>query len=393
MRHVDHHAPLLLARSHHRYASRLFGIKERDRFSHMYLIGKTGTGKSTLMEHMIAQDIARGNGCAVIDPHGDLIERVAKTVPPNRTDDVHFLDVPNPSQPFGYNPLRHVHPRRIPLAASGLLDILKKLWGDAWGVRMEHILRNAIYALLERDDATLADILRLFRDKEYRTEVARTIENPIVRAFWQKEFGNYSYGYRADGVASIQNKIGAFLADPVMRRILTEPPIDLRLRSLMDDGKVLLVNLAKGEIGEDSAALLGGLLVTTLGLAAMSRADIPPEQRRPFFIYVDEFQSFTTLAMTTMLSELRKYHIGMILSHQYIFQLEPDIRHAVFGNAGTMFSFRVGGEDASFVARELGNRYTEDDLIALPNYEVVVKLMVDSAPTIPFTAWTLPPNH
>lgn len=391
MRHIRHNLPVFLGTTHHRYRPQRFGIREEDRFSHVYVIGKTGTGKSTLLENMIVQDIRLGRGVALIDPHGDLVSRVVEFAKRHRKDDLMYLNVPDATQPFGYNPLRHVHPRRIPLAASGLIDIMKKLWGDAWGVRMEHILRNAIYALLEQKDVTLADILRLFSDKHYRKEVARSLKNPIVRQFWLKEYERYSYGYRADGVASIQNKIGAFLADPLMRRILTEPQTDLRIRSIMDKGKVLLVNLSKGEIGEDSAALLGGLLVTTFSLAAMSRSELPAETRKPFFIYIDEFQSFTTLAMASMLSELRKYRMGMVMSHQYIHQLETPIRHAVLGNAGTVISFRVGAEDAPYLSRELNELFSPSDLVSLPNYGVSMKLMVDGTPTIPFSATTFPP--
>lgn len=391
MRHIRHNPPVFLGTAHHRYRQARFGIREEDRFSHVYVIGKTGTGKSTLLENMIVQDIRQGRGVALIDPHGDLVSRVVAFAEKHRKDDLIYLNVPDATQPYGYNPLRHVHSRRIPLAASGLIDIMKKLWGDAWGVRMEHILRNAIYALLEQKEVTLADILRLFSDKQYRKEVARSLKNPIVRQFWQKEYERYSYGYRADGVASIQNKIGAFLADPLMRRILTEPQTDLRIRSIMDKGKVLLVNLSKGEIGEDSVALLGGLLVTTFSLAAMSRSELPAETRKPFFIYIDEFQSFTTLAMASMLSELRKYRVGMVMSHQYIHQLETPIRHAVLGNAGTVVSFRVGAEDAPYLSRELNELFSPSDLVSLPNYGVSMKLMVDGTPTIPFSAVTFPP--
>lgn len=391
MLHIRHNLPVFLGTAHQRYRPEQFGIREEDRFSHVYVIGKTGTGKSTLLENMIVQDIRQGRGVALIDPHGDLVSRVVAFAKKHRESDLIYLNVPDAAQPYGYNPLRQVHPRRIPLAASGLIDIMKKLWGDAWGVRMEHILRNAIYALLEQKEATLADILRLFSDKQYRKEVARSLKNPIVRQFWQKEYERYSYGYRADGVASIQNKIGAFLADPLMRRILTEPQTDLRIRSIMDEGKVLLVNLSKGEIGEDSAALLGGLLVTTFSLAAMSRSELPAETRKPFFVYIDEFQSFTTLAMASMLSELRKYRVGMVMSHQYIHQLEPPIRHAVLGNAGTVVSFRVGAEDAPYLSRELNELFSPSDLVSLPNYGVSMKLMVDGTPTIPFSATTFPP--
>ena len=294
--------------------NRIFGIKDEDRFSHVYVIGKTGTGKSTLLENMALQDLECGHGFALIDPHGDLVRRIAARVPESRRQDIIYLDATDPSQPFGYNPLRHVREDRIALAASGMMDVFKKMWPDAWGVRMEHILRNVLMALLEQRDATLHDVLRIFSDKEFRRRVARSLRNEPVRTFLLKEFDQFSFGYRADGTAPIQNKVGAFLADPLLARILTTPEKDVRIRRIMDEGKVLLVNLAKGRIGEDSSALLGGLLVTAIGLAAYSRADMPERQRRNFFVYVDEFQSFTTLALANMLSELRKYRIGFTIA-------------------------------------------------------------------------------
>lgn len=371
----------------HRSDRRRFGIKCEDRFLHAYIIGKTGTGKSTLIGNMAAQDLAAGNGFALIDPHGDLVDRTYREATQVGRDVV-YLDAADPSQPYGYNPLRHVRPDRIPLAASGLLEVFKKMWSDAWGVRMEHILRNALYALLEQKDATLSDIPRLFRDQTYRKRIAASVQNEPVRLFWEKEFERYSFAYRADGVASIQNKIGAFLADPVMRRILTNPKEPISLRRIMDEGKVLLANLGKGKIGEDSSALLGGLLVTTIGLAAYSRADTAPEGRRDFFVYVDEFQNFTTLAVANMLSELRKYRVGLTMAHQYLHQLEPEIRHAVLGNAGTLISFRLGADDAGYISREFDGRFKVGDLLNLENRHIRLKLMIDGQPSRPFSACT-----
>jgi type IV secretory pathway TraG/TraD family ATPase VirD4 len=372
----------------HRSDRRRFGIKQEDRFLHTYIIGKTGTGKSTLLGNMAAEDLTSGQGFALIDPHGDLVERIYRSAVVTGARDVIYLNATDPAQPYGYNPLRHVRADRIPLAASGLLEVFKKMWSDAWGVRMEHILRNALYALLEQPNATLSDIPKLFRDREYRKTVAASLTNEPVRLFWEKEFERYSFAYRADGVASIQNKIGAFLADPVMRRILTEPKEAISLRRIMDEGKVLLVNLGKGQIGEDSSALLGGLLVTTIGLAAYSRADIQPAARQDFFVYVDEFQSFTTLAVANMLSELRKYRVGLTMAHQYLHQLELEIRHAVLGNAGTIVSFRVGAEDAGYITREFGERFEVDDLLNLENRHVYLKLMIDGQPSKAFSAIT-----
>ena len=379
------------ARVDFRNDERVFGIKDEDRLLHLYVIGKTGTGKSTLLENMALQDLERGKGLALIDPHGDLVARIAARIPESRRDDVIYLDATDPSQPFGYNPLRHVREDRIALAASGMMDVFKKMWPDAWGVRMEHILRNVLMALLEQPDATLHDVLRIFSDKEFRKSVGRSLRNETVRTFLLKEFDQFSFGYRADGTAPIQNKVGAFLADPLLDRILTAPEKDIRIRRIMDEGKVLLVNLAKGRIGEDSSALLGGLLVTAIGLAAYTRADMPEAQRRNFFVYVDEFQSFTTLALASMLSELRKYRVGFTIAHQYMHQLEPDVRHAVLGNVGSMISFRVGAEDAPYLVREFHERFETADLLQLPNYRIYLKLMIDGTPSAPFSAVTLGP--
>ncbi|HTV28330.1 MAG TPA: type IV secretion system DNA-binding domain-containing protein [Xanthobacteraceae bacterium] len=384
---------MLLARVNFRQDRRLFGIHQDDRFGHLYVIGKTGTGKSTLIETMVLQDVAAGNGFALIDPHGDLVERVIERLPSQRRDDIVYFNATDPTQPYGYNPLRHVREDRIALAASGFLEVFKKLWPEAWGVRMEHILRNVLMALLEQPRASMHDILRMLSDQRFRKEIAQTLKNETVQTFLLKEFDRFSFGYRADGAAPIQNKVGAFLADPLLNRILTAAPEDLHIREIMDEGKVLLVNLAKGRMGEDSSSLLGALLVTTIGLAAYSRADAPAAFRRDFFVYIDEFQTFTTLAVANMLAELRKYRVGFTIAHQYLYQLTPDIRHAVLGNVGTLISFRIGAEDAPYMAREFCGDFTEVDLQQLPNHDAYVKLMIDGAPSKPFSARTLAPGE
>ncbi len=382
-----------LARLNFRNQRTPFGIKRGDRLSHMYVIGKTGTGKSTLLETLVRQDIANGEGFALIDPHGDLVERIAQAIPENRREDVIYFNVPDDAQPFGYNPLKFVREDRRALAASGFLETFKKMWEDAWGVRMEHILRNALLALLDQPDASMPDILRLMTDRAFRRAVAANVRHPQVKQFWLKEFEQYSFRYRADGIAPIQNKVGAFLADPRILRILTAPKRSLHFRRIMDRGKVLLVNLSKGRIGDDAASLLGGLLVTTLGLAAFSRADTPERDRRNFYFYVDEFQSFTTLSVANMLSELRKYRVGLVLAHQYLFQLDLAIRHAVLGNAGTIVSFRLGPMDAAVFAREFEPKFETVDLLNLPNHHIYLKLMIDGAPSQPFSAVTFPPSE
>jgi len=380
------------ARTDFRNQPQRFGIKRADRLFHMYVIGKTGTGKSTLLETLILQDIDNGEGLTMIDPHGDLVERIAARIPEHRREDVIYFNVPDREQPYGYNPLKHVIPEKRPLAASGILEVFHKLWGErAWGQRMEYILRNALLAMLDQPQATLLDLVRLLRDDTFREEVARNVRNEHVKNFWLYEYPRYSYRYRAEAIAPIQSKVGAFLADPALLRILTAPERPLHLRKIMDDGKILLVNLAKGKIGEDSATLLGALLVTTIGLAGFSRADSDPSTRRHHWVYLDEFQSFTTLSVANMLSELRKYDVGMILAHQYLSQLEPDVRDAVLGNAGTLITFRLGAQDAAFVAKEMYPKFAGEDLLNLPNYHVYLKLMIDGAPSKPFSAVTLKP--
>jgi hypothetical protein len=376
-------------RTNFRNSHRPFGIKQPDRMSHMYVIGKTGVGKSTLIETLAVQDMRADRGFALIDPHGDLVEQVADRVNADQPKKVYYLDAPNPNQPFGYNPLRRVRDDKIPLAVSGLLETLKKLWPDAWGVRMEHVLRNSLYALLEREDATLPDILRLYVDEDFRKRVAKDIRNDVVRRFWRDEFEHYPLRLKAEACAPIQNKLGALLSDPTLYRILVEPKVDLHFRRIMDRGEILLVNVSKGQLGEDSALLLGSLIASTIGLAAFSRAGTDIRSRNPFILYLDEFHNFTTLMLANMMGELRKYGIGLVLAHQYIRQLEPDIRHAVLGNAGTLISFRVGPEDAGVLAQEFRPKFGVEDVLNLANHSIYLKLMIDSAPSQPFSAEAL----
>lgn len=383
---------LEFARTNGREPQRIFGIHRPDVLHHVYLIGRTGVGKTTLLEALIRQDLDNGYGCALIDPHGDLVERIAGSIPADRLNSTIYFDVPDAAMPYGYNPLTRVSPGIRPLVASGLIDVLKKMWDDAWGARMEHILRNALLALLDQPAAALTDILTLMTDRSFRYSVIANVQNEQVKAFWQKEFPKYSFRYQADGIAPIQNKVGAFLADPKLKHILTREDGGLRLRRIMDEGQVLLINLSQGKIGSDSAALLGGLLITSLGLAAFSRAFTEEKARRPFHIYVDEFQNFTTLALANMLSELRKFGVGMVLAHQYLHQLDPDIRHAVLGNAGTLIAFRLGAFDANLIAREFEPTFSRRDLLNLPNRHIYLKLMIDGAPSKPFSATTIRPQ-
>lgn len=379
----------LFARTNWRNERRAFGIKQADRRHHMYIVGKTGTGKSTLLETMIRQDIGGDQGLALFDPHGDLVERILAWMPEKRKDTLVYFNVPDASRPLGFNPLESVPPRKRPLAASGMLEVFKKMWADSWGPRSEHLLRNALLALLDQPQATLADVLRLLDDAAFRRNAAGRVANAQVRNFWLREYESYPARFRAEAIAPIQNKVGAFLADPILHAILTQPRSAFDLRRVMDQGNILVVNLAKGKLGADSAGLLGSLLVSRIGLAAVSRADIAEEERRDFFLYVDEFQNFATLSLATMLSELRKYRVNLILSHQHLSQLDPQVRDAILGNVGTLVSFRLGLADAEILAKEFWPEFMPPDLTKLPNHSVYLKLMVNGAVSRPFSAETL----
>jgi type IV secretory pathway TraG/TraD family ATPase VirD4 len=367
-----------------------FGIREADRRAHMYLIGKTGTGKSTLIERLILQDIKAGRGVALLDPHGDLVERVRAKVPGDRQGDVIYFDVPNAKQSLGFNPLSNVPQSKRSLAASGLVGVFRKLWRDSWGPRTEHILRNSLLLLLDQPEATLADVLRLLSDAKYRQVALRSVRSEQVRDFWVKEYGQYPARFKAEAIAPIQNKVGAFLADPTLHRILTQPKSSFNLRQVMDEGRIFLVNLSKGKLGEDTASLLGSLLVSLIGLTAIRRADTPEAARRDFYLYLDEFHTFTTLSLAGMLSELRKYRLNLILSHQYLSQLDPQVRDAILGNVGTIIAFRIGLPDAELLESEFFPDFRATDLINLPNYHIYLKLMIDGRVSSPFSARTLP---
>jgi hypothetical protein len=366
-----------------------FGIKQADRRSHLYILGKTGTGKSTLLETLLRQDVQAGRGFALLDPHGDLVEKVRDFIPAERLPDLIDFDVPNLQQPLGFNPLVTISPAKRSLAAAGLLEVFKKLWPESWGPRLEHILRNALLVLFDQPHATLTDVLRLLDDKRFRQQAAGTTANGQVRDFWLHEYERYPARFQLEAIAPIQNKVGAFLSDPVLQRILTQPKSSFKLRSIMDEGKILLVNLSKGRLGEDTASLLGSLLVSRIGLAALSRAETPEAERKDFFLYLDEFQSFTTLSLATMLSEARKFHLGLILAHQYLTQLDLKVRDAIFGNAGSMIAFRLGLADAELLAKEFYPEITASDLVNLPNYHIYLKLMIDGQVSKPFSAETI----
>ncbi|MBK7394420.1 MAG: type IV secretion system DNA-binding domain-containing protein [Chloracidobacterium sp.] len=369
-----------------------FGIRQTDRRAHMYLLGKTGTGKSTLLETLMLDDIRKGKGMALLDPHGDLVQRVRALIPDERQADVIDFDLTRTDQPFGFNPLANVAVDKRPLACSGLIQVFKHLWNDSWGPRLEHILRNCLLALLDYPPADLSDISKILSDKEFRNKVMTFVQNDKVKEFWTDEYDKYPERFRVEAISPIQNKVGAFLSHPLLRKILTDPSEKLSLRLIMDSGKILLVNLAKGSIGEDTANLLGSLLISRFDLAALSRADIAESERRDFTLYLDEFHNFTTQSLIFMLSELRKYRLSLVLAQQYLTQIELPIRDAILGNIGTIVVFRIGANDADTLAMEFAPEIKISDFTNLPNYHVYLKLMIDGNVSQPFSAVTLPPS-
>lgn len=380
------------AETNFRNDHRRFGIKRADRRAHMYIIGKTGTGKSTLIANLADRDLIHGEGFALLDPHGDLVEHVLRLVPEERRNDLIYLNVPDTAHPLAFNPLECSQPTLRPLVASGIISVFKKIWADSWGPRMEFILRNAILTLLDLPGSTLLDVPKLLDDSVFRRHALAYVRNDQVRRFWIREYENYPARFRAEAIAPIQNKVGEFLVNPILRNIVGQPKSAFDLRRVMDEGKILLVNLAKGKIGEDTSSLLGAMLVTKIGLAALSRSDLPEDERRDFYVYADEFTSFTTTSFAGMLSEMRKYHVGLVLAHQYVDQLDENLRAAVLGNVGTTIAFRVGLSDAEVLEKEFHPEFTASDLINLPNYHIYLRLMIDGKVSKPFSATTLPPS-
>ena len=364
----------------------LFGIEMPDRLLHTYIIGQTGTGKSTLLANLAEQDAQAGIGFCLIDPHGDLALRLHDTL----TVEHIYWDVPDPACPHGYNPLTSVSAPLRPLIASGLIDTMKKQWKESWGARMEHLLRYAILALLDYGQGDLRDIVRLFVMKDFRRKVVAKIEDEQTLAFWREEYPNMNYQNAADGVAPIANKVGSFLAHPTVRKALCHPEAPIRFRRLMDTGRPLIVNLAKGRLGTDISNILGGLIIASMMNAAFTRHDLIEDARRPFFLYVDEFHAFTTTAFASLMAEARKYRLGITLAQQHLVQTETAVLEAILGNVGTQIVFRVGPRDAPTFERQLPG-VTFLDLINQPNYRAYVQLMVQGQKTRPFSA-TLPPT-
>ncbi len=379
------------AKTNFRNQERPFGIKTDDRRRHMYLIGKTGMGKTNLLENLVIQDIQKGHGVAYIDPHGDTAEKLLKAIPADRINDVIYFNPADQDFPIAFNVMEKVSEEYRHLVSSGLIGVFKKIWADSWGPRLEYILRNAILALLEYPGSTLLGVTRILVDKSYRERVVEKITDPVIRSFWVDEFPKWSDRVLQEVISPIQNKVGQFLSSSLIRNIVGQTISSFDIREIMDNKKILIMNLSKGRIGEDNSALLGAMMITKIQLAAMGRVDIPEETRNDFYLYVDEFQNFATESFANILSEARKYHLNLILANQYVEQIDEKVRNAIFGNAGTIVAFRVGAMDAEFLEKEFEPVFMLNDLVNLPKYHIYLKLMIDGISGDAFSAVTLPP--
>lgn len=366
-----------------------FGLKSEDRRRHVYAIGKTGMGKTNMLENMVLSDMKVGRGLAVVDPHGDFIESILEHIPASRVDDVIVFNPADRDFPIAFNIFEKVDQAAKPLVASGVVGIFEKIYGHSWGPRLEHILRNTVLALLDYPDSTLLDVPRLLADATFRDKVVPHIKDSVVREFWTQEFAGYSDRLRAEAIAPIQNKVGQFLGSTTIRNIVGQKHTSVDMRKVMDDGKILLLKLSKGELGEDSAALLGAMMITKIQLASMGRADVPESERRDFYLYVDEFQNFATLSFVSILSEARKYRLNLAMANQYISQMPEEVRDAVFGNVGTIISFRVGAADGEWLAREFEPVFTATDVVNLDKYHIYLKLAIDGVTGGAFSATTI----
>ena len=384
-----------IAKTNFRGAEQMFGIKRPDRRQHMYIIGKTGAGKTAFLKNMALQDIENGQGLAIIDPHGEFVEEILDNSPPHRINDVVYFNPADMEFPVSFNIMEASDPRYKHLIASGLIGIFTKIWANVWSARMEYILANSILALLDTPGTTLLGIPRMLVDRDYRQKIINNLKDPVVKSFWVNEYEEWDSKYRNEAIAPVQNKVGQFLNVSFVRNIVGQGKNTIDIDEIMNNQKILLVNVSKGRIGEDNSAILGAMLITKIQLSAMERVRIPEDDRKDFYLYVDEFQNFATDSFVNILSEARKYRLDLIIAHQYIGQLVTDtstaVRDAVFGNVGTMISFRVGAADAEFLEQEFTPEFLQNDLIRLPNYNVYLKLMIDGISSRPFSAKTIAP--
>ncbi|GEM_PF-285354 len=381
----------LVGKTNFRNVEKEFGIKLGDRRRHIYVIGKSGTGKSTLLENMIIDDIREGRGVIVVDPHGELVEHVMASVPRERIDDVVLFDPSDRSHPVGFNLLETVDEDLKGIVASGFVGIFKKIFGNSWGPRLEHILRNSVLALLDYPGSTMLGIVKMLNDKKYRQMVVAEVKDPVIKDFWETEFAGWDQKFASEAASPILNKVGQFIATSTIRNIVGQPKSTFDVRKIMDEGKILLINLSRGKIGEDNSALLGAMMITKIQLAAMSRADIPESERTDSYLYVDEFQNFATESFATILSEARKYHLDLVMANQYIAQMQDEVREAVFGNVGTIIAFRVGAGDAGQLVQEFTPVFIETDLVNQDIHKIYIKLSIDGLTSPAFSANALPP--
>jgi hypothetical protein len=381
------------ARTEYKNALKTFGIKREDRRKHTYIIGKTGTGKTTLIANMAINDIRNGEGLAVIDPHGDLCNIILDYVPKKRINDIAYLDPSDTNFPFHLNPLElpeGATKAQGELVASGIVSIFYKLYHYSWGPRMEYILRNALMTLTNVPNATLIEVPRILSEKSYRQKVLEKLDDPVLQTFWHDEYEQMSEKLRTEAIAPIQNKIGQFVTSPMIRNIIGSPHSTVDLATMMDEGKIVIINLSQGKLGEDNAALLGAMFITKMQLAAMHRVYQKEEERRDFYLYVDEFQNFATQSFLKILSEARKYRLNLTLANQYVGQIDEEVKKAIFGNVGTLITFLVGAEDARGLSFEFGNEYKPEDFVSLGNYQILLKMAIEGHTSMPFYATTLP---
>lgn len=371
-----------------------FGMLRYDRSRHVYIIGQTGAGKSGMLELFALSDIFHGQGYAIIDPHGDFAINNMRFIPGSRLQDVVYFNPADTAFPLGFNPLEVTDPNQKTNISSEVIGVLKRMFGDSWGPRLEYILRYTILALLDRPETTMLDITRMLTDKKFRKDTLTYCKDTVVLQFWNVEFASWTDKFQAEAIAPVLNKVGAFTANPVIRNIIGQPKSTFNIRKIMDEGKILIVNLSKGLIGEDNASILGSFLVTKIQLAAMSRSDIPDiKDRRPFYLYVDEFQNFATDSFATILSEARKYGLNLTVANQYISQMSDTVRDAVFGNVGTMISFRVSADDAPILAKQFEPQFEPNDLLQMHNRHFIINMVIngEKAPAFSATTLTLPP--
>jgi hypothetical protein len=378
----------LFAKTEYKNQSQIFGIHRDDRRRHMYVIGKSGTGKSTLLANMIINDLKHNEGLAVVDPHGDLIETVLNYIPKHRINDVIVLDPADPHAVVKLNLFEAGSTVHRELIASGIVAIFQKMYANSWGPRLEYILRNALLTLLWRN-SKLEDVLRLLTDEKYREKVVEGMDDPILRNFWENEYNPMKDKLRQESIAPILNKVGQFVTSPLIRNVVNTTSSSFDIEQVMNEGKILLVNVSQGKLGEDNAQLLGAMIITKIQLAAMNRVYMDEEKRKDFYLYIDEFQNFATTSFVKILSEARKYRLNLVLANQYMDQIPDEVKAAIFGNAGSMLSFILGARDADWMQKEFGNKYTPEDLVSLARYQVISKLMIHGQVSNPFPAQTL----